>query len=129
VGVFQALRPKGPLDDSSEKLGTALETLILQEMMAHNSYKRTGYEFFYWRTQRHTLEVDFVLYGEKGLIAIEVKLSHKVRPQDYKALLAFLKDYPQAKALLLYTGKQSYTLNDVYVVPVEKFLKNKSMFL
>jgi len=129
VGVFQALRPKGPLDDSSEKLGTALETLILQEMMAHNSYKRTGYEFFYWRTQRHTLEVDFVLYGEKGLIAIEVKLSHKVRPQDYKALLAFLKDYPQAKALLLYTGKQSYTLNDVYVVPVEKFLKSKSMFL
>ena len=129
VGVFQALRPKGPLDSSSERAGIALETLVLQEIIAHNSYKSLGYETSYWRTRYHQNEVDFILYGEKGLKAIEVKLTHKIRPQDYKGLLEFLKDYPPATAFLLYTGKQSYVFKDIHVLPVEKFLKNKSAFL
>ena len=73
--------------------------------------------------------VDFILYGEKGLKAIEVKLAHKIKPQDYKGLLEFLKAYSQATAFLLYTGKQSYVFKDIRVLPVEKFLKNKSAFL
>lgn len=129
AGVFQALRPKGPLDPLPERAGIALETLVLQEITAHNSYKGLGYEIFYWRTQNHKNEVDFILYGEKGLTAIEVKLSPKIRQQDYKGLLEFLKDYPQTTALLLYTGKQSYTFNDIHVLPVEKFLKHKAEFL
>lgn len=129
AGVFQALRPKGPLDSLSERTSVALETLVLQEITAHNSYKHLGYEIFYWRTRYRQNEVDFVLYGEKGLKAIEVKLAHKIRPQDFKGLLEFLKDYPPAAAFLLYTGKQSYTFKNIRVLPVEKFLKNKSAFL
>ena len=129
VGVFQALRPKGPLDPLPERSGIALETLVLQEIIACNSYKEPGYELFYWRTRKHKSEVDFILYGEKGLIAIEVKFSHKIRAQDCKGLLEFLEDYPQAKAFILYTGRQSYSFKDIHVLPVEKFLKKKSEFL
>ena len=129
VGVFQALRPKGPLDSFSERAGIALETLVLQEIIAHNSYKNLGYEICYWRTRYHQNEVDFILYGEKGLKAIEIKLANTIRPQDYKGLLEFLKDYPQATAFLLYTGKQSYVFKNIHVLSVEKFLKNKSALL
>ncbi len=129
VGVFQTLRPKGPLDPVREREGTALETLVLQEIIAQNNYKNWGYEIFYWRTQNHKNEVDFILYGEKGLKAVEVKLSNKVRPQDCKGLLEFSTDYPKTKSFLLYTGKKSHTLNDIQIVPVEKFLKQMPVFL
>ena len=129
VGVFQTLRPKGPLDSISEREGVALETLALQEMIAHNSYNDLGYDVFYWRTQDHKNEVDFILYGEKGIKALEVKMSNKIRPQDYKGLLEFTKDYPNAESFLLYTGKKSYVFNDIQVLPIEKFLKQISFFL
>ena len=106
-----------------------METLVLQEIVAQNSYKNWGYEIFYWRTQDHRKEVDFVLYGEKGLKAIEVKLSNKIRTQDCKGLLEFLKDYPKTEAFLLYTGKKNYFLNDIHILPVERFLKQMSLFL
>ena len=73
--------------------------------------------------------MDFILYGERGLKAVEVKLSDTVRPQDYKGLLEFLKDYPKAKLFLLYTGRKSYTFKDIHVVPVEKFLKQMTSFI
>ena len=129
AGVFQALRPKGPLDTLSERSGIALETLVLQEITAYNSYKNLEYEIFYWRTRNNKNEVDFVLYGEKGLKAVEVKLSHRIRPNDYRSLLEFLKDYPKAEAFLLHTGQKSYVFKDIHVLPVEKFLKNKTDFL
>ena len=129
VGLFQVLRPKGPLDTLSEQSGVALETLVLQELKAYNSYKNLGYEIFYWRPRNNKNEVDFILYGEQGLKAIEVKLSHRIRPDDYKGLLEFVKDYPQAKAFLLYTGLKKYVFKDIQVLPVEKFLKNKKNFL
>lgn len=129
VGIFQILRPKGFLDPLPENKGMALETLILQEIIAQNSYKNWGYGIFYWRTQDHKTEVDFILYGEKGLKAVEVKLSNKIRTQDCKGLLEFLKDYPKTKAYLLYTGKKSYFLNDIHILPVERFLKQMPLFL
>ena len=129
VGIFQTLRSKGPLDSMSERAGVALETLVLQEMIAQNNYKNLEYEIFYWRTQNHKHEVDFILYGERGLKAIEVKLSDKINSQDCKGLLEFLKDYPKANPFLLYTGKKSYVLHDIHITPVEQFLKNISSFL
>ena len=129
VGVFQALRPKGPMDPPQEKAGIALETLVLQEIKAQNSYKNFEYEIFYWRTQDHKNEVDFILYGERGLKAIEVKLSQKIRSKDTKGLSEFLKDYPKTDVFLLYTGKKSYFFNDIHILPVERFLKQMSLFL
>jgi len=129
VGVFQALCSKGPLDSMSEREGVALETLVLQEIIAQNNYRNLEYEIFYWRTQNHKYEVDFVLYGERGLKAIEVKLSSKIKSQDCQGLLEFMKDYPKAKSFLLYTGKEDYFLKDIRIIPVEKFLKRMSLFI
>ncbi len=80
VGVYRALRPKGPLDMDAEIQGVALESLVFQELRALNSYANWGYELFYWRTKsKH--EVDFVLYGERGLVGIEVKASSRIRQE------------------------------------------------
>ena len=104
-GVFRAIRPRGPLDSTSEIHGAALETLVLQELRAHNEYRGLGYELHYWRTQTGD-EVDFVLYGERGLHAIEVKMSDRVRPDDLASLLRFQEDYPKCTARLLHLGSR-----------------------
>ena len=76
-----------------------METLVLQELRALNAYRDLGYELHYWRT-RAGLEVNFVLYGKRGIRAFEVKRSGRLRPEDLRGLKAFLSDYPMAESLL-----------------------------
>jgi predicted AAA+ superfamily ATPase len=77
AGVYRAIRPKGPLDTPEEIDGAALETLFLQELMALNSLLDLGYSIHYWRTTDNR-EVDFVLYGEKGILAFEIKRTARI---------------------------------------------------
>ncbi len=105
VGVYRALRPMGPLDTTESIPGAALETLIFQELRAVNDALDLGYEIFYWRTANDA-EVDFILYGDRGLIAIEVKSSMRVNSDMFRGLKPFKKDYSMAKCYLVYGGDQ-----------------------
>ena len=128
VGVFRAIRPQGILDSSSDLNGIALETLVLQEISAHNEIHQLDYEIFYWRTRKH-LEVDFILYGKNGFKAIEVKCQERINQKAFKGLLEFKKNYPESELLFLYTGSKDYTHQDIKIINVEKFLKNLGTFL
>ena len=128
VGVFQSLRPRGPLDDAP-LVGVVLESLVMQELVAHNQCQHRGYELYYWRTQNNKYEVDFVLYGERGLKAIESKASSRLRAEDFKSLIEFKKDYPRAQTVMLYLGARAYVYKNIKVVPVLQFLKHISKFV
>ena len=123
AGVFRAIRPVGPLDSGAEIDGPALETLVLQELRAVNDYHDYGYQISFWRT-RNGLEVDFVLYGPRGLLAIEIKRSTQIQPKDTRALREFKKDYPPAKCFVFYGGPSPLYLDDVTVLPVEHAFRN-----
>ncbi len=116
AGVFQAIRPRGPLDAPEQIHGPALETLFLEQARALNDYRDLGYRLHYWRTATGD-EVDFVLYGERGLRAFEVKMAQNVRPDDLRGLLRFRADFPQAKAHLLYLGNRRWHDRGVEVLP------------
>lgn len=121
AGVYQILRPKGPLDNTDSILGQSLETLIMQHLRAWLSYSRQDGELYFWRT-RTGLEVDFIIYGEIGFYALEVKKSNRIKPEDLRGLEAFQKDYPQAQCILLYLGKEKRVKNNILCIPVETFL-------
>jgi uncharacterized protein len=123
VGVFLTLRPRGPLDSPEEIAGSALETLFLQELSALNDYLGLGYQIYYWRA-RTKQEVDFVLYGERGLKAFEVKRTSRVRSDDLAAMEMFLKDYPMAEAYLVYGGVRTYQEGKIKILPVGDCIKN-----
>jgi predicted AAA+ superfamily ATPase len=116
AGVFQAIRPRGPLDAPEQIHGAALETLFLQQVRALNDYQDLGYRLHYWRTATGD-EVDFVLYGERGIRAFEVKMAQRIRPDDLRGLLRFRADFPQAKAHLLYLGNRRWHDRGVEVLP------------
>jgi predicted AAA+ superfamily ATPase len=121
-GVFRAARPTGPIDARTELEGAALEGLVLQHLRAWNAYRGERNSITYWRT-RNGREVDFVLHGPDGFVAIEVKNSRRVHPLDAQGLRAFRTDYPEARALLLHRGKERAAFEgEVQVVPAEEFL-------
>lgn len=121
AGVFGAIRPRGPLDSESEISGAAVETLVMQHLRAVNDYYDLGYSMYFWRT-RAKQEVDFVLYGPRGLIAIEVKSSERVRSDDIEALRLFKEDYPEARSILFYAGKSDSYDDGVEVIGIERGL-------
>lgn len=116
AGVFQAIRPRGPLDAPEHIHGPALETLFLQQVRAINDYRDLGYRLHYWRTAAGD-EVDFVLYGERGLRVFEVKMSQNVRPDDLRALLRLRADFSEARAHLLYLGQRRWHDRGIEVLP------------
>lgn len=106
VGLFQTIRPRGILDSDAEVSGAAAETLVLQHLLGLNDLLSLGFDLCFWRT-KNGLEVDFVLYGERGLFAIEVKAGSRVRESDLQGLLEFKKDYPQAKCYVISSENRS----------------------
>jgi predicted AAA+ superfamily ATPase len=128
VGVYRAIRPRGPLDSSEEIEGAALETLFLQEARAYSDYFDLAYSFYYWRT-RDKKEVDFVLYGNNGFLAFEIKRKNNLNAKDFKGLKAFSEDYPEAKLFLLYGGQEHYYENNIEVMPFNEALKKLPQIL
>ena len=122
TGVYRAIRPRGPLDRPEEIDSMALETLVFQELLAINDLHRLGYELFYWRTSNGR-EVDFVLYGEAGIIAIEVKRAAKIRTKELRGLKAFGKDYPMASLYMFYGGETTMYIDDITLIPINEALR------
>jgi predicted AAA+ superfamily ATPase len=121
AGVFRSLRPRGPLDHPAEIDGHALEGLVAQHLRSWIAYGNEQNKLSFWRT-RSGVEVDFVVYGPDTFHAIEVKNSDRVRDEDLRGLRAFQQDYPEAKGLLLYRGKERLKRHNVLCIPCDEFL-------
>ena len=122
AGVFQSLRPAGPLDQPQEIMGAALEGLVAQHLLAWNAYRGDSNRLYYWRT-RSGAEVDFVLYGRDIFWAIEVKNTARIRPEDMTSLKSFQEEFPQSNAFFLYRGKERLKRDGVLCLPCQEFLR------
>ena len=129
AGVYQNLRPKGFLDTPAEIHGAGLETLFYQSAIALIAYQKKNTQVFYWKTQ-YGIEVDFVLYGEKQLIAVEIKHSRAIYKKMLVGLKHFKEDYPMAKCFILYLGDHTLHLNgDVTALPFTEGLKQLTQWV
>jgi hypothetical protein len=66
--------------------------------------------------------VDFVIYGEKGFWAIEVKNAGTVRPRDLRGLRSFTEEYPSCEPVFLYRGDARRRIDGIACVPAADFL-------
>ena len=123
AGVYRSLRPKGPLDRPEEIEGHALEGFLLQHLRAWIDYSQNEFSLYFWRT-RSGVEVDFILYGAKGIYALEVKNTNKIYPKDLKNLKSFKEDYPESKLIFLYRGKERLQKGEILCIPIDSFLLN-----
>jgi len=121
TGIYRTLRPVGPLDDSQALNGVALESLFFQNLRAINDYLDLKYSLYFFRTTSGT-EVDFIIYGQNGLKAFEIKTGERVRQADLVGLKIFLADYPEAKGYLFYGGERKYFEDNIEIWPVREAL-------
>jgi predicted AAA+ superfamily ATPase len=105
-----------------------LESLVYQEIRAINEYLRFGYELFFWRTATGA-EVDFVLYGERGILAITVKRSRRLSKADLAGLLLFRSDYPSARCIMLFGGDRRECREGIELIPLEEGLQGLAELL
>lgn len=123
AGVFQSLRPRGPLDRPDEIAGATLEGLVAQHLRAWIAYGRLPHRLYFWRTQGGS-EVDFVVYGENCFWALEVKHTHRVHSADLRGLRAFAEEYPEARPILLHQGRDRQLVDGILCLPCEAFLRD-----
>lgn len=123
TGVYRVLRPMGPLDTREEADGASLETLFFQSLRAINDYFGLDYKIYFWRTSTGA-EVDFVIYGPRGLHAFEIKRSSQVNSKALNGLKMFGADYPEATLHFLYLGKNREYHDKIQVIPLEEALKS-----
>ena len=121
VGIYRSIRPKGPLDLPEEAEGVAIETLVYQEIRAINNYYNLGFKIYYWRTVTQN-EVDFILYGPKGLIAIEVKRAKTITSKHISSLKKFYNEYPISTLYLFYGGTRKQRINNIQIIPIDQAL-------
>ena len=122
TGVFRTARPAGLLDRPEEIGGAALEGRVAQHLRAWIDYGQRDLKLHCWRT-RGGSEVDFVVYGNDGFYAVEVKAGEHVRGEDLRGLRAFGEDYPECKRLLVYRGREVLRIDGIVCAPVEDFLR------
>ncbi len=127
-GVFRQLRPKGPLDTPEEIGGMAFESLFLQNLRAIIDYDHLDLSIYFWRTSSG-LEVDFIVYGERGLFAFELKSRRYIERKDFSALRAFKKDYPMAQCYLIYGGERAEMHEGMAALPLQQALFKLSELL
>ncbi|MBI5825660.1 MAG: ATP-binding protein [Chloroflexi bacterium] len=120
-GIYHAIRPKGPYDTPKEVSGISLETLVHQQINAVNELLDLGYKMYYFRTASG-IEVDFILYGKKGIKAVEVKATDRFQDNMLAGLKKFRGDYPEAKLYLLYGGAKKMYVDDVTILPIQEAL-------
>jgi predicted AAA+ superfamily ATPase len=121
AGIYNVLRLAGPLDRLEEKSSAGLEGLVAQHLRAWIDYFHPDCELFYWRTSAGS-EVHFIVYGKNIFQAIEVKNWATIHPQDLRALKAFGEDYPAARRLLLYRGRERLLRDGISIEPADEFL-------
>ncbi|MCL5260482.1 MAG: AAA family ATPase [Gammaproteobacteria bacterium] len=121
AGVYNHLREQGYLDRDTEISGMALEGLVAEHLRSWCDYQNSSYRIYFWRT-RSGVEVDFIVYGQNGFFAIEVKNSQYIHPKDLTGLKSFCEDYPEATPVLLYRGNEKLKKNNILCLPVTDFL-------
>ncbi len=121
AGVFASMRPASVLDSPQEIAGAALEGLVAQHLRAWIDYSDNDCRLAYWRTKSGN-EVDFIVWGQAGFWALEVKHTTSIRPRDLRGLKAFREDYPEAEIRLLYRGNETILIDGIRCVPCADYL-------
>lgn len=123
AGVYRAIRPTSPFDQPEMIGGIALESLFMQNLRAVNDYLKLEYTLYYYRTISG-VEVDFVAYGPRGILAFEIKSKKDIFSNDLVGLKTFHQDYPMAKCFMIYGGRDKRYFGDIEALPIDFALKN-----
>lgn len=122
-GITRAIQ--GRLHDrvANEERGHLLETYLLHELLANQSYQRCGGAFSYWRTADQ-VEVDFLWQRSNYRVAIEVKASQRWKTEYDLGIKTLIQSKTQLdRAFGVYLGTEKLKKEWGLVLPLPDFLE------
>jgi predicted AAA+ superfamily ATPase len=121
MGITRALRRMLLIQEGSVEFGHFFEHFILMEIRAFLSYHNRYQNIYFWRTSCGK-EVDLVI-GEAEW-AIEIKTSKQKSMKEFKGLLAFHEEFPNAKLIAItFDDTKRLIDNKIEVFPWQLFLQ------
>lgn len=120
AGIAAAFRPTDGVRAAPDAIGAAREGLVYQHLAAWCQGERDA-RLSTWRTTAG-VEVDFVVETATGLVAVEVKSGHTLRPADRRGLLAFHDEFPEARLIALADVPLPQRQGPISIFPIAQFL-------
>lgn len=125
VGVLNHLRGEQIESLSNSQAGKYFENYIAQELISYNHIKEKNKKIRFWRTKNGT-EIDFIIGHAE--VAIEVKISNKVRKQDLNGLKLFHEDFQNCKLIVVSTEPNKRKIiegtKEIIIYPYLEFLES-----
>jgi len=118
-GVVRFLQNRNPVKKGSPEFGEALETYFFHELKTFAHYQSAG-EIAYWRSVSG-YEVDFILADS---LAVEVKASRNVGPQDLVGLRALQEERAVKHYVVVSLEERRRTVNQIRIFPWKEFLED-----
>lgn len=123
AGIQRSLLPRFAQEAFDDVDAAALEGVVFQHLTAWASWAPSAHRTLgFWRT-RSGAEVDFVVHSHDEFLGIDVKNVTRLSDDDLRGALAFHKDYPHAKPVVLYRGTERIEERGVLCTPVQEFLQ------
>ena len=121
--VRSSKKQTGPV--SIEEKGRLFEGYIYMCLKMKMEYENSYDNIFYWssNTSQNT-EVDFLLQKNSKFIAIKVKTTNKVRPEDLKGLKTIAEMKQVQRRILVYLGSFHLNKEGIEVMPFSVFRKS-----
>ncbi len=120
TGIAGAFRPTDSARAAPDAIGASREGLVYQHLAVWCAAGRDA-RLSTWRTTGG-VEVDFVVETSDGLVAIEVKSGHTLRPADRRGLLVFQDEFPDARLIALADVPHQQHQGPMHIFPLAAFL-------
>ena len=121
MGITRALRRMRLIQEGSVEFGHFFEQFILMEIRAAISYFSLYKNVYFWRTACGK-EVDIIIGDAQW--AIEIKTSKQKSVKDFKGLIAFAEEFPNAKLFAVtFDDTKRLIDNRIEVFPWQEFLQ------
>jgi predicted AAA+ superfamily ATPase len=112
-GLMHALLriPDGDALLSHPQMGASWEGMVVEEILRQLGALGAGHEYSYYRTGAGA-EVDLVLEGDFGRIAVEIKHTSFVNPRDLRGLRDFVTEHKARLGLVVTNDRAARLLDD-----------------
>jgi hypothetical protein len=85
--------------------------MVVEEILRHLAALGVGHEYSYYRTGAGA-EVDLVLEGDFGRVAVEIKHTSFVNPRDLRGLRDFVAEHKARLGIVISNDRTARMLDD-----------------
>lgn len=109
------------------------EALLLENLVAISLYRKYGRDFYYIKSSRTGLDIDFYIPGIGTLVQAAYSLENISSERELKSLSKAAKSIPEAKNFVIITYNEEKTISyggiEIHAIPIWKMLAGGDSYI